>query len=76
MNVDKFDHLYLVPTCFHHPKRNFVPTKQLLPIFPSAALACTSLLSVFVDLPTLAISFHLNGIMQCMNFGDWLLYLA
>lgn len=64
-------HHYLVPEHFHHPKRNPLLSKQVIP--HSQPLKTTSLLSVSIYLPTCCI--HVNGIIPYVAFCAWLLPL-
>ena len=60
---------------FHHTKRNSVPINNhssfSLPPAPQQPLVC--FLSLWM---CLLWTFHINGIIRCLFFGDWLLSLS
>ena len=50
--------LYQAPKCFHHPKREPLPIKQLLPISPFSQLLATISRFLSMNLPILNISYN------------------
>lgn len=68
-------HCYVILVCFHHPKRNSMPTNSHSPFLSSCGL-WQPLISVLSLCICLLWTFNINGIILHVTFGIWLLSLS
>lgn len=75
LRMCKYYYHFLIPEHFHYPPQSPVAIKQSLHISLSASSPVIVICFLSLQICQLQI-FHVDGIMQCLGFCDWLIHLT